>query len=405
VAKANRSRIAPAVLTLAALVLAVLANPAQAAEYTFAPQVSLQGLYNDNIRMTTGPHASVVGAILDARADLGVATPLSSLSFSPRMRKSNYSSKDKLDSVNWFMDINASHALSERHYLGLTANYDIESTLTSELLDTGLTQTNKDRTTRSINPNYTFVYSDRDSLQFGYGYTKVQYTEGLSSGLVDYSYRNASLNGMHQLNDTDSVSLLLYTTKFETPQTRGSTRSYAAQASYSRQFSETLKGTIGYGLIHSRFKFFQASLPFGLPVEAHASATGKLFQFNLEKDWERTSLEANLTRNVSPSGRGSQSTTDDLNLKASHRLSETLTGRVEFRYSEQKGEGDAINPALDSTRSTISANLNWHFSPYWSLNGGYRYHRILYTNAISAADSNALMFTLRYNGDKQALSR
>ncbi len=385
--------------------LIVLAGPLPAAEYSLAPHVSLQTRFNDNIRMTTRPHDNVLGVILDAEADIGVATPRSSLSITPRMRKSNYTSKDKLDSVNWFMDLNASHALSERHYLGLSANYDIESTLTSELLDTGLTQTTKDRTTRSINPNYTFVYSDRDSIQMAYGYTKVQYADGLGSGLVDYTYRLVSANGIHQLNDTDSVSLLLYTTRFETPQTRSRTRSYAAQASVSRQFSETLQGTIGFGLIHSRFKFLQASLPFGLPVTVESSATGKLFQFNLEKDWERSKLEASLTRNVSPSGRGSQSTTDELILKGSHRLAETLSGHIELRYSERKGEGDAINPALDSTLSMISARLRWRFSPYWSVIGAYRYHRTKFTTATSAADSNALLLTLRYDGDKFARSR
>lgn len=395
-----------ALLALSALaVLAVLAMPLSAAEYSLKPHVSLQTLFNDNIRVTTRPHDSVVGAILDAKADLVVATPRSSLSFTPRYRKSNYSSKDKLDSVNWFMDLNASYALSERHLLGLSANYDIESTLTSELLDTGLTQTTKDRTTRSINPNYTYIYSDRDSLQLGYGYTKVQYANGLSSGLVDYTFRIVSANGVHQLNDTDSLTLLLYTTRFETPQTRSTTRSYAAQLSYSHRFSETLQGSAGFGLIHSRFKFLQASLPFGLPVTVEASATGKLFQFNLEKDWEYSKLEAALTRNVSPSGRGSQSTTDELSIKGSHQLSATLSGRIELRYSERKAEGDALNPALDSTLSTASANLRWRFSPYWSLVSSYRYYRTKFTAATSAADANALMLTLRYDGDKFARSR
>ena len=385
--------------------LAMLALPLSAAEYSLKPHVSLQTLFNDNIRVTTRPHDSVLGAILDAKADIGMADPRGSLSFTPRMRKSNYTSKDKLDSVNWFMDLNASYALSERHQLGLSANYDIESTLTSELLDTGLTQTTKDRTTRSINPNYTYIYSDRDSIQLGYGYTKVQYADGLASGLVDYTYRIASANGMHQINDTDSIALLLYTTEFETPQTRSRTRSYAAQITYSRQFSETLNGSAAFGLIHSRFKFLQFTPPFGPFVTVEASATGKLFQFNLEKDWETSKLKASLTRNVSPSGRGSQSTTDELMLKGSHSLSETLSGRIELRYSERKAEGDAINPALDSTLTSASANLRWRFSPYWSLVGGYRYYRTKFTTATSAADSNALMLTLRYDGDKYALSR
>ncbi len=387
-------------------VLFAPACPLPAAEYSLEPHVSLQTLYNDNIRVTTAKHDSVIGAILDAGADLVAATPRSSLSFSPRMRKSNYSSKDKLDSVNWFMDLEASHALGERHFLGLNASYDIESTLTSELLDTGLTQTTKDRTTRSFNPTYTYLYSERDSIQLGYAYTRVRYAGGIGSGLVDYRYRLLSANGVHRLNDGDSLSLLLYTTRFETPQTRSTTRSYAAQVTYSRQFSETLKGTAGFGLIHSRFRFLQAGLPPGPPVvTVEAGATGKLFQFSLEKDWERSKLETGLTRNVSPSGRGSQSTTDELTLDFSHRLSAKLSARMALRYSERKAEGDRINPGLDSTQSTASANLRWHFSPYWSLIGSYRYHRSRFTTATRAADSNTLMLSLRYDGDKTAWSR
>lgn len=377
---------------LACLILALSSQGISAAEWSAKPIVYAGAEFNDNKRLTTLPHDSVLGGIFDASAQLAVATEASSLNLVPRVRLSFYTPdrETDLDSEDIFFDFSGNHT-RERALWKLNGNYTRDTTLTSELETTGLTQVNRQRQSIYLAPSVDYAIAEKNTLQLGFGYTDVVYEDAQRTGLVDYTYKTASLTDTHQLSEFEQVNGTLFVSRFEAPESSTTTDSLGLQLGYTRTFSESLKASLAIGFIASEIELIEKTRD-----------VGPLFDVSVEKKLEATVFTGIYSRAVSPTGSGTQDTLDRLRLSVNHKISEQLDANLGFSFVQSETQA-AIAGDASRDYARLDARIRYRLTEFWSLIGGYSYSRA--EGSLEPADSNGILLTLAYEGEKWAISR
>lgn len=375
-------------------------QPAWAAEWSVEPLFDARGLFNTNRRLTTGPHDNVFGVIAEPGAAFRVRTEQNELTFTPRGRISRYTEEGNLDSDDAFFDLRALHR-RERWQWGLDGNVSLDSTLVTELEDTGLVQVNRRVTTLQATPNVTWQVTDKDNLRLRYGYTDVSFEDSTTANLNPYTYQLADATYTRSLSDTDSVFVTAFYTRFDVPDIDSLADSYAAQGGLTHAFGATLRGSASAGVIYTDSDFVVSG------VERSSQDTGLLADVSLEKDFEQTSMRGRFARAVFPSSRGAQSTREDLTFNVNRKFLERLDGSLNFLYrvSQSQNQDFVGVTDLDRTYMTAGAQMHYRLTPFWSLAGGYTYSRQEFDSSGDSAFSHAVFLTIHYSGDKISISR
>jgi hypothetical protein len=434
-----------------------LASPA--AEWSVTPKASATTVYDDNLRLDSGPHDSVFGAILELSAEMAVATEVSTVNLAPRVRLERYtedhtgSGKDEreidLDNEQFYLDFSGKHRI-ERTILQLRGNFTRDTTLTSErepvdpsqggTAVTGFIQDRKVRQSFDVNPSVAYEMSEKNTIQVGAGYRDVSYSDAENTGLADFTYKSANLSDTHMLTEYDQLMGSVFVSQQESEgfpeidrqlislnpliiaelsQTSTQTDSLGGQLQYTHWFSDTLKGSIGAGVITSDMEIVQNFLdaarnPIANPRIDEDSDTGFLFNASAEKKFEQTTVTGSFARSVNPSGFGGQNSQDDLFLSALHQISPRLDGGLNFRYLRTEAQSKAFNNLqnqsgrnLSRDYLSINTRLAYRLTEFWSLSAAYTYSSQdvdTQPEAISA-DSNGLLFSINYDGQKRAIAR
>jgi hypothetical protein len=133
------------------------------------------------------------------------------------------------------------------------------------------------------------------------------------------------------------------------------------------------------------------------------TSDGLVIDASVSQTLETLSWNAAYSRNISPQSDGTLRERDDLSLALRKRLSPRHTGLVNARYYEDGGLDDD-GGGNERQFLRLSAGLRWELTPYWSVSGRYQYRRNE-NPSTDAAESNAVLFTVAYSGDKTSWSR
>jgi hypothetical protein len=395
-----------------ALALGTWLHLVNAAEWSAEPRVTASSLVNTNKRLTTDEHDTVFGLIGDIGVVLQRATEINTLQFEPRVRVERYWGEENLDSDNYSFRFGVDHRF-ERALLGLDAAYARDNTLTTELLTTGQVQTQLAVDTVTIGPSIGFLLTERDRVDLGYNYNQVSYEEAPGSGLSDYTYKSADVTYTHDLTEKAQGFVQFSYSRFDVEDIRNdrsdllnlintgsSTDSYTVIGGFQGN-TETLAGSASGGLIYS-----ESELEIG-GRKVTFSGIGSLFNFTLEKQFERGTAAGAYQRTVQPSGDGSQNVQDRWNAALSRRFTERMTGNLGFnhystitQFNEQFGRGDDTRTYLVG-----DAGLSYFLDPWWSVFLRYSYQQQTFAGSDDSADSNQVQLGLNYSGRKWSVSR
>ncbi len=379
------------------MVIWLLPAPAWGAEWSLTPRLSMQLEYNDNIRLRTGPHDSVLGRKVGTGAVLAVSRENFTVRLAPRLQISRYPKDSSLDTNDQYLDFSAVRA-TERLTLTLQANLTRDTTLTSEAQETGRFFTNKRRESANLSPSLTWAVTELDTLRLGLSYTSVDYKDSVRTGLFGYNYAVADASLSHQLSETDSVSAIFYASRYRVPDSGSVSTSLGIQGGYTHAFSETLNGTARAGVIMARQKFKLEGEP------QNERGNGMFFNAGLSKQLEAGSWEAKASRTLTPTSSGYLVGTDEVQLHIRSDLKPRLTGNLSFTGLNKEALGSQ-RTASNRRYARLGAGVRWRLTRWWSLKGDYAYVWQEHENAARAAESNMLMVSLEYAGDKTAISR
>ena len=374
------------------LALVLSAAPSTAVEVSVKPQVRTAVEFNDNRRLTTRPHDSVVGAIVDARASIFLRTPVEELTITPRVRSAGYRGEDGLDTTDGFIDASYRRR-TERSEYRLIGNFTKDTALSNDLAETVRVPSNTRRTSFELSPQFDHRFDARTTGSASFTYTDVAFDKGLRAGLADYRYPVFALGLSHSLTERDDASVSAYVARFEAPQFDSQSDTAGVTLALEHRFSDTLDGHAGVGVSVSRLK------PSPATDRPDTTKRSLLFSFSLRKRLERTQFEANLSRAVSPTADGQLVQRDELNVSVRHRFFEKLTGDAELGYLENSGLSRTSSRS-DWKARRLELALRYRLSEIWRLDGVYRYR--YRSNSVSrtpgVAQSNAFLVNLVYTG-------
>lgn len=392
-----------------ALGLTLLAGAlgAQGAEFAVTPKLLWNNEFNTNRLLRAADTPDVLGAQLELGALLEAANERSRLDLTPRLRRGQYDEDIGLNTTDYFLDLGAEHDFSERWQARLDGRFSRDSTLTSEAEDEGLVFRSARRTETALMPSLTHRFDARNRFELTGNRSDVAYGEG-AAGFSDYRFQSLGGAWTHAFGERDEVSLSAFHSRFDSFDTDNTSRNVGLQTGWQRLWSDRLSASVGVGVIWSELEFVTLFQPApGLPLARapdERSEQGLLADFSLNRRWERTSARLGYSHRISPTGRGAQTTVDELVANAEHRLLERLTGRIDLRWLREDF-GDTGEQVFDRDRLRGEVSVNWRLSQFWSLSGGYAYTREERAFASGEADAHRVMLGIRYGGERRAVSR
>ncbi|MEM7280729.1 MAG: hypothetical protein AAF438_03785 [Pseudomonadota bacterium] len=388
--------------------------PAQAAQWYWTPQLSLQSRFNDNQTLATNSdnENSAFGNELDARVTLGTETPTSIFRLTPRARIVRYTGDDSdFDSEDGFVQL-FGQKRTETMNFQIGADYAQETTLTSELAsgefedpdlddpqqdDTGLVDFTNTRVRWNVSPSFSATLGDKTGFRLSGRFTDISYDED-SQGLVDNENARIEATIFRNLSERTEVQFTAFGRAFEAPERDNETDSLGGQVALIRDFDDQLQGTASVGFISSDFQFIEN----GIAVDDDDTAA--LFTLGLRRRFETGNWRAEISRTVNPSGAGFLTQRDQFRLQINRRFTETWTGRLIARAFTNEAQDENVT-SVNRDYFRLDAGLVWRMTEKVSLDGQYSFIFQDYEERLGNADSNQLAVTIRYTGLRRGTSR
>jgi hypothetical protein len=393
------------------------AQLSRAAEWSMEPSVAARTVYNDNFELSAAPHPGVWGVILSPDVEFSGHTETLNVTGGLRLNVNRYFGERGLDSTDHLLTLRSSYK-TERDLVGLNIDSVRDSTLVSELFETGVVQARRQRDRLSANPSWSRYLTEATAITASYGYNSVHYADTAGTSLIDYRDQTATLGLRTNLSERDLVSVAAYYDRFETDPKRFEANTYGIQAGYDRAFSETLHGTLVIGArktgsrISAHALVCEGPILFGIcfgdvttvTSVASSNSTGYTLVASLDKTFETALMSGSLSRAINPSGVGALVQTDRLGVKWTQQWSPTLSASVDASVYQSRYVGN-INPASNSRYYRIEPRVSWRITQWWTLSGGYSYSHVKYENRSVAASANAIYAVLSYTWPKLTVSR
>jgi len=374
----------------------MVSGQALAEKWYFEPIVSARLGYNDNTQLSTGSEIETFTSYITGDAALGFRTEVSDVSLTAKMIDRRFDNHAYLNTNDQFLKFKSS-IRSGLNLFGLGADYERESTRTSEFDFSGYSSTNKRRITKSINPYWDRTLTERTSLRLGGGYTKVTYEDAELTGLSDYTYKSAYLSLQHMLSERTSLQAVANKSLY----TSGSTEfdSTSLQLGLTHMFSETFSVNLLLGPNYTKSKFI------GISGEESSSDVGRLIDMGFKKEFELTTLNGSLNTSESAGGEGEMTRRTSLNLSLQRKLS----ARTTFGLSgtaQQNESGGGTDSSDERTYFSLEPKVSWRATPWWTITGSYRYRQSENSSSDEgAAKSNAAYITIRYVWPRESFNR
>jgi hypothetical protein len=298
-----------------------LAGVAPAADWSLAPSFSAAGEYNSNPYLGSQvDHSS--GATLDAMLPLGARTERTdfALSLGGHLRRYNNDPQGNRDDESLNLSLGQTH---ERSGWKSSAGWTRDTTLTSELGTTGITQANRrhNRYDASIAPQ--IQLSPQSLFAFGISGQLNRYQDAAFSGLVDYAYASVFASYSRQISEITALGFGVSGSGLSVP---------------DRRASEAVNGLVRVTLSHQYTE--------RLSLEAYAGPTfartrtldrwGAAGRIGLKYAGLRTDFSVSAERQLSPAGLGNLNVQESAALGMSNRLTEKLSVGTSLAYQRSR---------------------------------------------------------------------
>lgn len=373
---------------------------AQAAEWWLEPMVRGRTFYDDNFRLRTENEEAVWSVLVEPRIAGGRRIERAGISFDAGAQFRRYPGDSELDSNDQDVRLNT-YYFSERNRFDLGLDVVRDTTLTSEIEETGLVQEQRRRTEVSLSPSWVRTLTERDSLQVSYLGQSVQY-DAAPTEFIDYQYHSLTGTWLRRLDEKNELNLSAFLSRYEADNDRATIDTVGVQGGIDHEFSQTLSGTLLAGVRRSDS---ESLLNLGLfQIRTEDESTGGLFLAGLEKTFERGSVEASLTRSITPGSFGAVYQSDRLLLNAQRPLDSRR--RISVRVSALRYEAvQGSNASRDRTAFRVRPEFHWKLSRELWASASFQYRWQEFENADEAASSSRIEMTLEYRWPRVAWSR
>jgi hypothetical protein len=336
--------------------LALQCAGASAAEWAIAPFLSWDADTQSNRALRTGDQPSqAVGASIDLTVVRRTET--SEFTLAPHYNLQRFTD-DVLPDVDDQMLSAGMRFDLERGTLNFGAQYSNQSTLTTELAETGVVLADAARETRAADAAWGFYHSDAQRLDVSTSFEDVDYNGAYTGVLFGYRFGSYSIGETRFFSPRVSLSASLFGTRLDSPERGSESREQGLSLGMNFSWSEltSLQATVGRSRrdIHG------------------AGSRGATGTFALIHKAESHEYSLNLSHKLVPFGTGVLTEHDDVEFLISQDLQARLRGLVRAGFARNKDAGFGFT--FDSrTYRYINTELLWQAGESWvtSLTAGY----------------------------------
>jgi len=402
---------------------AVFAAPVNAMDYSAVTQLRTQGQYTNNIQLTPQKEsASGIDVIPSLSLRGNSETNQVSLDGTASFKRFDRSSFDSNDQT---LKASFNHQF-ERSSVGLSAAMIRDSTLTSELLDSGRVTNASRHTQYQVSPSWSWFLGERDSLSLTGAYVENKYDSDAYTG---YKLGRGSLQWTHILNERAKLFAALSHSniRYDETETLFQTYTYKSrdtglQVGGSYIFSEQLSGNVMFGrtnykntydkkvpeqtcLINvSIWSLFVPSLRAYAPLCTLEGGESQLSTLDAGLTWasERNQLSLQVTQQSQPSSNGNALKSTQASAHWEFKVWERGTVFSDLIAGRNRALGGGSDSRIvqqsDRTFGYGSLGYRHALTEQWSVEGWYQYGYQRYDqhDFKSSANSQAVYLGLSY---------
>ena len=182
------------------LIISFLSVPfiAVARDVTVTPSITVAGAYDDNVTFVRTDEISDYLGIFSPSLTLDYASELFKMRGSGRVDVLRYAKEKDLDYERQFYKLNGDYRFTERWEFTGDVSYIKDTTLDSELDETGIVYAREDRERFNTGAGLSYQISELSDMGVNYAYSKTDYDE---EGYEDYDYSSIGLSYNRRFNN------------------------------------------------------------------------------------------------------------------------------------------------------------------------------------------------------------
>jgi hypothetical protein len=380
------------------------ASTASAQAWIFDPRIEVQGIYNDNNRLTPdkAQEIEVKGAAIDALAAFRKESQTNLFEATPHIRSSWFPDASSEESTDYYFDLKGSHK-TQRTVSTLYAGFADESVVTSDLLvadfpgvnlgqtvsgDSGRVSVRNRRRQYSLLPQFEFDWTERRHLTFEAHYVDTSYDNTLFEqiGYKDYG-ATAGIKWNTSQRSTFAVDVV--GSQFKPDDNSPETTSTGLFAEWRTAPTAITSYYFRVGGNHAEHDVTGTS----------SSQSSSSFNGGAGVAWnfQTTQVMFDALRSTSPSSQGAIVNRDELRFSLNHDFSPRVSGFVGLRGIRTKGlENAGGTDVAERKYYTGRTGFEWHMTRAYSLEGAYEYRWQKYQGDLTSASSNGVTLSVVY---------
>ena len=296
-----------------------------------------------------------VGGVTTAESELG------QLSVTPRFTSTRYDHDTALDIDAGSLDLAYQRKL-ERGSWAFEGQTLTDSTITSELGTTGLTETNRRHYANTLSLNYQYLATERLTCQVQGAWQGTRYTDALRFGLTDYTYGSALVSATWSFSDRMQGSLALSANRLA-PDVGFRQDSDSVTLQLARSITEQYSWRASVGATH-------------VDAGSAGTSTDSVFEAVASRQTERVHWDLSVKRAVLPIGLGflAPQTSVTLGVTVATTERSVLNLSVAGLRTDEVKFGGLV---FFSGTTWAQGSLEWryNFAQNWTVSGTYQQGR------------------------------
>jgi hypothetical protein len=341
-------------LQVAAVTAGLTSSSAFAAEWTFAPASQLYTLAQQNPRLGAADKetTTAIGALASLRMQR--RTERLDVSIQPTFDLQRYQQDTDLDRSNQQLDATLALHGERVHWKGaVSAGRD--TTLTSELGTTGRTQLNQRHESADASLGPIWQASERVAIGSSLAWQLERYPERADAELTGSRYSMFSAFTEYTLSDRTRLTLTGSAGHLNSDGERPDSDNASVRLQGHYSWSPLWMLKIGAG-------------PSWVRAEQRDAERGVVYNFDVERRFERSSLAFRVERSQSPSGRGLLSELEEAVLGFSMQISERLSAGLNAGISRRTDALPALQADIQEvTYGRADLNVSWRAAENWQI--------------------------------------
>lgn len=390
---------------IAILSCLLAATGAQAAESKLISEISIKQTYNDNIDFSTTEEKNDLILTIAPILRWNFQTEMTGITANAKMNVVRYGKEHNLDEVKQKYSLGYDFRATELFGLNLNGSLIKDTTLDTEMEETGVVLKRTKRDFYHIKPGLSWYMGEKTRLNLTCAYTRAEYE---ASRYSDYDIYDGTLELVHTLSEEGATVFAQggYTySDYET----SDVDNYRLHLGLSYPFTQKLKLTAWAGARYTKSEYevkelervyLGTSFYYDRLVKKTESDRnwGGLGSLSLTRAFTDGSVSVGINRDINSSGLGETIVRDRATLDIYYRFTQFITGRFNSSLSISKSESKYRD--TDQELYYLRPSLSWQITERFQAELSYQYSKIEYKNINTHTDRNIIFLRFRIHWNK-----